>query len=433
MRSMIENENTFCVIPFTNITTSPNNHWRQCCDSPPLIEHEGKYFSIFEYSIAEMWNHEFYKKLRMDLITGVKNPACNKCWKREEVGAFSYRQKSNQYNLVTSEEITEIYNNNGYSSTYPKYIVLKIGNLCNLKCIMCNQVSSDKIEKEVVSWKAKKEKVPQWLDYIDTYNVPDEIKDVRSLSVKSTPEKVIAQLEPALSQCYELELVGGEAFVNPFTNELLQYCIDKGIAKNISIQTISNLSLINKKQISLMKQFKSIELTVSFDHIDEEHFYFIRYPASYKSFRKNFDSIIDNDSINLKISTTYSIFNIFDIDKIFDEFEAIRQTMSVPLIVNFNFVYDPNYFDIRYLESYQKEELIKKVNDYVEKNKNYKVFLENPSTLGYIKTIPNFIKETPSDFDKVVKERTRVLELYDRTRGTDYKKLYPFIKEYQWN
>lgn len=431
---MKKSDSTFCVIPFTSITTSPNNHWRQCCDSPPLIEYDGQYFSIFEYNIEDMWNHEFYKTLRMDLINGVKNPACNKCWKNEEAGAFSYRKKANtNNNLIDENTLTKVYEDNGHLDLHPKYIVLKIGNLCNLKCIMCNQVSSDKIEKEIVFWKSKKEQLPQWLNYIDQYDVSDEIKDVRSLSVKSTPEKVIAQLEPALSQCYELELVGGEAFVNPFTNNLLEYCIQTGISKNISIKTISNLSLINKTQLSLMKQFKSVILTASFDHIDEDRFYFIRHPGSYTDFRKNFDSLIHSDTINLKISTTYSIFNIFDIDRIFDEFESIRQTMNKPLIINFNLVSDPNYFDIKYLEEFQKQQLTDKIFAYIQKSKHYKIFAENPSTLRYIETIPNYIKETPIDFKSVVKERSRVLELYDRTRDTDYKKLYPFIKEYTWN
>lgn len=431
---MKKNESTFCSIPFTSITTSPNNHWRQCCVSPPLIEHDGKYFSIFEYNIEDMWNHEFYKKLRLDLITGTKNSACNKCWKNESAGAFSYRKKANNNSHLVSEEmLDQVYNNNGHLDQPPKFIVLKIGNLCNLKCIMCNQVSSDKIEKEVVFWKSKNEQLPQWLNYIDEFDAPDEIKDVRSLSLKSTPEKVIAQLEPALSQCYELELVGGEAFVNPFTNDLLEYCIEKGIAKNISIQTISNLSLINKKQIELMKHFKSIDLTASFDHIDEERFYFIRYPGSYNDFRTNFDSLIHSNVINLKISTTFSIFNVFDIDRIFDEFESIRQQMNKPLTINFNLVSEPNYFDIKYLEESQKEQLTNKIVSYINKNKDYKIFCENPSTLEYINTIPNYIKEVPNNFESVVKERTRVLELYDRTRNTDYKKLYPFIKEYAWN
>lgn len=431
---MKKKESTFCVIPFTSITTSPNNHWRQCCVSSPIIEHEGKHFSIFEYSISDIWNHDFYKQLRMDLINGVKNPACVKCWKNEELGAFSYRQKANSKNNFIDENIIDrIYENNGHSDLQPKYIVLKIGNLCNLKCIMCNQVSSDKIEKEILVWKSKNESLPQWLNYIDQYDAPDEIKDVRSLSYKSTPEKVIAQLEPALSQCYELELVGGEAFVNPFTNDLLEYCIEQEISKNISIQTISNLSLINKKQVTLMKQFKSVDLTASFDHIDEEHFYYIRYPASYKEFRKNFDDLIIDDVITLKISTTFSIFNIFDIDKIFDEFESIRQLTGKTLTINFNLVSEPNYFDIKYLEKQQKDQLIDKVSIYIEKNRNYKIFDENPATLAYIETISNYIKETPDNFDSVVTERTRVLELYDRTRGTDYKRLYPFIKEYEWN
>jgi len=96
-------------------------------------------------------------------------------------------------------------------------------------------------------------------------------------------------------------------------------------------------------------------------------------------------------------------------------------------------VSEPNYFDIKYLETAQKDQLADKIVDYVEKNKNYKIFAENPSTLEYVRTIPNYAAGTPSDFDSVVKERTRVLELYDRTRNTNHKKLYPFIKEYPWN
>ena len=179
-----------------------------------------------------------------------------------------------------------------------------------------------------------------------------------------------------------------------------------------------------------MKQFKSVDLTASFDHIDEEHFYFIRYPASYSVFRKNFNSLIHDNIINLKISTTFSIFNIFDIERVFDEFESIRQTMNKSLTINFNLVSEPNYFDIKYLEPFQKIQLSNKISAYIEKNRDYKIFCENPSTLGYVETIANYLKDTPSDFDCVVKERTRVLELYDRTRDTNYTELYPFIKVY---
>jgi hypothetical protein len=136
-----------------------------------------------------------------------------------------------------------------------------------------------------------------------------------------------------------------------------------------------------------MKQFKSVDLTASFDHVDSDRFYFIRYPAVYNDFRKNFDTLIDDDIINLKISTTFSIFNIFDIDRIFDEFETIRQSTNKLLTINFNLVSEPNYFDIKYLEESQKNQLANKIVSYIEKSKDYKIFYENPSTLEYVKTI----------------------------------------------
>ena len=38
-------------------------------------------------SIDEAWNSEFYKKLRLDMINGVKNPNCTKCHIQEQLKA----------------------------------------------------------------------------------------------------------------------------------------------------------------------------------------------------------------------------------------------------------------------------------------------------------------------------------------------------------
>ena len=64
------------------------------------------------------------------------------------------------------------------------------------------------------------------------------------------------------------------------------------------------------------------------------------------------------------------------------------------------------------------------------KNKNYKIFKDSPDLFNILDTFENLLNNTVDDFEMVVKERSRVLQLYDDTRGTDYRSMFPYIKEY---
>ena len=43
--------------------------------------------------------------------------------------------------------------------------------------------------------------------------------------------------------------------------------------------------------------------------------------------------------------------------------------------------------------------------------------------------LKNLMNQQPIDYDEIINERTRILELYDQTRATDSKKLFPYIYE----
>ena len=58
-------------------------------------------------------------------------------------------------------------------------------------------------------------------------------------------------------------------------------------------------------------------LCISWDHTDPEKFNFIRFPLEYKVFKDNFDTVWHRPKIQKKLSTTWSIFNIFDFEDIF--------------------------------------------------------------------------------------------------------------------
>lgn len=429
----MKNKDTFCVIPFTRIYTTNNGFWQHCCFGPVLMKNkEDEYFSMQQHSLDKVWNSEYMKELRSDLINGVKNSKCDYCWEREKQGAYSHRLKSNNDIRFNESLIPAVIADHGFLKEMPEGINIKLGNLCNLKCIMCNPVGSSMHEDEMKDWKTIKVQLPSWIDTIDKFEPENlKLKDFKGLGSENINfDQVIKNIEPMLPYCKEITLLGGEPFVHPMTEKILQLCIDKEIAKNITIEIITNLSILNKKHIDFFSKFKKAIIVVSYDHVNTEKFKYIRFPAPYEKFHNNFKILLESNAVTKKISTTFSIFNIFDFEEIFNEFEVVSNQLNRPLQININLVSTPEYFDIKYLEIDQKLELASRIETFLEKYKDYKIFKENHSLYQYLKTIKEFSVVDENKFKQVVTERTRVLELYDVTRKTDYRTLFPFIKEY---
>lgn len=400
---MTYSKDTFCILPFVSMSNTNSGDYRVCCDSfgfGPNIQTD---------SAEQVWTSEFYQQLRSDLISGVQNKNCSSCWRAEQNGGYSMRKNENRH--YTEEDIEQIIE----QKPLPTLFDFKLGNLCNLKCIMCCQLSSSLHETEVKQWQAKNIKLPKLLDYIEI-QFKDENQQYRI--DKENCDTILDNLKTILPTLTTLRLVGGEPLINPLTYLLVDKLIELGHAKDLNLEIITNLSDIKTSFIKQLEQFKSVQLTCSYDHVDPDKFHFIRFPADYTEFKNNFDRVLASN-LNVTISTTFSIFNIFDLEKILDEFE------TVGVHVSFNYVIDPNYFSIKYLSNTQKETVMQIANRVL--NKGYKILETNESLVNYLKNIDKVLYAELSDFAEVVKERTRVLELYDSSRKTNYSKLYDSI------
>ncbi len=404
---MTYSKKTFCILPFTSMSNTNSGDYRVCCDSfgfGPNIQTD---------DAEQVWNSDYYKQLRLDLINGIQNKNCESCWKVEANNGYSMRKNENGH--YSEDAIQEIIGNvtAGHINTLPTLFDFKLGNLCNLKCIMCCQLSSSLHESEVRTWQSKNIKLPALLDYIEiTYKNENQQYRID----KNNCDGILENLRSILPNLTTLRLVGGEPLINPFTFEIVDKLIHLGYAKELELEIITNLSVLNDSFIKQLEQFKSVQLTCSYDHVDPVKFHFIRYPASYTEFKHNFDKILKSN-INVSISTTFSIFNIFDIDQILDEFEKLA------LPISFNYVIDPDYFSIKYLNTAQKIEVVKLVDTVLKKD--YKIFANNNNLVNYLRDIDKLLYAEQHDYEHVVAERTRVLALYDTTRKTNYNEIYP--------
>lgn len=435
---------TFCILPFTHMSSSNEGNYRVCCTSEEMgeggiMKSNGQAYNMRNDSITEVWNSDFYKQLRLDLINGVKNSACDYCWNYENSGAYSKRQKNmdEKHNMYPDYEvyIKEALANDGVLSELPVDLDIRVGTLCNLKCITCYPGASSLHEDEGNEMEARGMKLPElhtkyYRDRLKTFNIKPE-----SFNPKNVDEVVVNvanNLDPSLQIARHMSLVGGEPLVNKTTSKLLEECVRMGRAPEMMLQIITNLSVINPKTIGLLEQFKWPMLCVSWDHVDPDKFNFIRFPLDYKTFKDNFETVWEHPKIEKKLSTTWSIFNIFDFADIFEAWEEVsNRDTSRPFVVNHGLVYYPNYFSTRYLELEQKEEVCAKTMEYYRKHSDYLLFKNNPWFVESLVSLRDYMGDTYPDHESVCKERTRVLKLYDTMRGTNYKQLFPFIKDYE--
>lgn len=427
---------TFCMMPFFHISTTNDGNYRTCCVSEDVIvpKEDGTPYNIRQDSIVKVWNSKQYKDLRLDLINGIKNSTCEYCWNFEKDGAFSRRQKiivENASMYSNPQPLIEYaLDNGGELPVMPIDLDIKVGTQCNLKCIMCYPGSSSLHQEERDQIESMGIELPGLLkmqdERVKVFNLKVEDFNPRDLDI----DNIVNNLDPGLQHAVQLGLVGGEPLANKTTQRLIEQCVEKGYAKNMYLEVITNLSVINPKLLNMFNEFKHPMLEISYDHVDPDKFHFIRFPADYKTFEDNLTKIWKYTHIQKKLSTTWSVFNIFDLETIFTRWEEIANTMEGPLVINFGLVYYPDYFNLRYLELDQKQQLTAEIDAFLTTSKDWKIFQDNSTLTDAVISVPEYMGPTLPDHEDVCKERTRVLDLYDSIRGTDAGKLFPFLKRY---
>src|SRR6056300_1036543 len=314
-----------------HLATNASGNLRVCCNSTPgknfVTKEDGTPYKLHKDDLEEAWNSEVYKVIREQPLNGERPEMCTRCFREEDVGIKSSRQA---WNEKWKEDIK-------YTVDAPfdiKYVDLRLGNLCNLKCRMCNPYSSNQWVKEwhLVEEKLNNEEV-KWLSNMEW---PEHPKTWENLfSIADTVE--------------EIYLTGGEPTIIKEQHKLLDYFIDNDSAKNIKLKYNTNLTNIPRHLLDKWKKFKSIQLNCSIDAIGELDRY-IRYPSDWKTIEKNFEIIRSLDNANIEIHCTDQMYNILRLH------ELIEWAKPYNHRIYFNILNHPEYLNIRVLPEELKQQ-----------------------------------------------------------------------------
>lgn len=390
----------FCIYPFTHLQLDPDGRVRPCCKyklgDPNWQQNVPK---MPETNIDDLWNQPELQELRSSFLRNEKPSGCKACWDEEKAGMKSMRTMFNQ----AGKEYPDTTFFQFVPRQTPKSLDLKLSNLCNLKCRICNGFLSS-----------------QWIKEQKDLNISD--KNVISLYTSNSREKFSANPDNAVimkewaKNIDHLEFYGGEPLMQQEHDDILNIFCEYGKPGNTRLYYNTNATICEEKFFELWKQFEEVTISLSVDDVGDR-FEYERKNAKWNEVQKNIGmfkeyGIKHGVKLNLQIYITVGIFNVIYLQEIIDTLKVY----DLPLV--FNMVHYPHHFSlVNFPDEAKKtiEESLKKINT------------EGVKFLDWSPTIDNIIhymNDRPYEESQFIRF-WQSINMHDGYRNESFEKTFP--------
>ncbi len=364
-------KNKFCVLPWNSINLRNNGDMRVCCNANSYTENRGilRHDDKTPYNAGkDNWedarNSKLLKEIRVSMMNDEWHHECERCRQEELSGSKSRRiYEMENYDLSAVKAFKHTKEDGTIdTNTLPiKYLDLRYGNFCNLKCRMCGPTDSHMWYPDQVKLGGP--------EYIDTH---EKIELVQNDNGKwytdqydwfKNAEHYWNQLEENFSSVEKLYIVGGEPLIIDEHYETLQWIIDKGFAENIEIEYNTNLTNIPDRVLKYWEHFAEVRIGASVDGYGKV-FEYQRPPAKWDKVYSNMLKLNDNCYINLRLWTAFTItvYNVYHLPEFMKwKLEESKLDHFNPpyrrAILTEHFCHGPKHLNIKVLPDYIKDEL----------------------------------------------------------------------------
>lgn len=272
--------------PFTGLATREDGAVKVCCRSAPVGY-------IQNQTLEEIWNNGTMQEVRRQVLSGERPEVCKPCFDLEDQGVESLRQR--HINGVIPEARINLYPNaldaltDNYTMPFEfPTMEIKLNNLCNLKCRMCNPLDS-------TNWKDWDSVVPFYKKE-NNYLVPTVERLVEKPGQYIGPfdntDNWWSSFEKLIPHFKRVEFAGGEPLMDPQHYKILDML--KPYGKNIEIKYATNgttLGISRGRTIhDYWPYFRSVAVNVSIDGIHDVYNY-IRGNSDFNQVEENIKEI----------------------------------------------------------------------------------------------------------------------------------------------
>lgn len=369
MTNNLINSETFCILPWIHQFVHTNGDVLPCC----VADYKSPLGNVKKNKMADIWNNNDYKQLRLDMLSGVKNSKCKSCY------FFNDNPRLNANRNFS--EFFYLVNNTMEDGSLPdmniKYLDIRWSNICNLKCRTCGEWNSS-------SWAAENNKFGS--------------KHQEHVFQKAFNNNSNLLEQLSLSEVKEIYFAGGEPLLMEEHYALLEKLLLMN-KTNITLRYNTNLTVLDYKDINVLKlwnKFDNVIVNASLDSWGKRAEY-IRHGFSWDSIKENI-MLIQNHANRVKLgcNIVVSVFNIMTLIEFLDElkkFGMLDNTNSKN--ISFYYLIDPSHFSVDLLSIETKLQIKKSILEYVStldiehknlKNKLTELALKlNQPTIKYLK------------------------------------------------
>ncbi len=321
-----------CLAPWLALSVKPNG------DVGPDAQYAKSYGNILTQSLEEILSGGEFRTLRTEMQQQKFATACVNCATKESTLGHSRRiffeHTLRRFNLELPQK------NDGEINL--QYLDLNLSNKCNLKCRMCNSVSS-------TSWLAEDRELVQ--KFGSRLNRPEGLR-AEKIELQSIL-KIFSNRELFKNLQY-VALRGGEPLLEAEGIKVLEQLVEWQIAPQVILDISTNGTMVSPQLLKLMSHFKQIDLYVSVDGAGELYRY-IRGgdKFSIEELERNLLQFRKIPQLTVMFTAAVSIYNIFKLDELWDWFEKVYQPHDE--ITFSNAVVRPAYLNFQILPQRMKE------------------------------------------------------------------------------
>ena len=248
-----------CQAAYNSICINQDGTLEPCCQYTADLSAPKHRYNQFDQYLADIPT-----RMHNDADNGIKHDGCQKCFKEEQHGWKSLRQWQNQWYPST---------NNQVSQDNPIYdLELRLGNFCNLKCLMCSPDQSSSIAAERHTHRERFIKIGT---YMGKAEMPYYWKEQ---DFKDFTESVL------IKDLRHVTVTGGEPFIIPEVVKFLELLVPR--AEDIRLNFNTNLTEVGDKLLAVLQKFKTIHIVISLEGIGAMNDY-VRYPSRWEDIRSN--------------------------------------------------------------------------------------------------------------------------------------------------
>ena len=429
MTNSIANSKSFCPLPFIHMATRPNGDVRLCCTSNAsgagivdakeiglVTDSFGTRMNLRDQTVEEVWNSEFMRNTRLKLLNNCVPDSCKKCFEEESKGIKSKRYWETQVwrERLDLDEVVESMSDDGSMPVNIPYFDLRLGNLCNLKCVMCSPHDSSAWIKE---WKIQ---TPQYTNPILIQDQGwDRTMDYTWYQKGSFLESMKNQAE----YIKELYFAGGEPLLIPEHEKILRFMVESGYSNNCILRYNSNGTEISDTMLELWNHFKLVKFNFSIDAFGTKNDY-IRYPSQWDNIVSNLHKL-DNtpDNIVVNVACAVQLLNVKYLDELVDwkmsqNFKKVNTKQYGAGLIGLHLVYLPSYLNVKVLPVQEKQLVAERIYKLIEKYSSVEFDNDPYGKQRWLGLISYMNSE---DWSHKLPATIEYLTITDKTRNTDYK------------